>query len=316
MTFSPQTIFLTLLGGIILAGVIAWIRKARLVVLVPRLFSHSQLTDRGQLAEVTVFNRGFKTEEKVELDFSPSLKIEIVGSNSQDVSLSRNKVSIERIGPSDEVTILLLVEGGTFTKSDITNCLSRETKGKIVTKLEEVIPTGPQRIGLISGLFALPVVFYLMDIGANYLIHSRFELSGSAKKETRAILGWNISTIYERTGGALFEEFKEGHIPTIIGKITRKGNAATIPVTVENKTRRIIQFSLSMTSGAAEERIPSYRRSFHDVFISPGRVAERSITVTIPQKSTDPAERVVLIEVFLISVDGDSLQMKRIYTIE
>ncbi len=132
MNVTPLSFVLTVLGGLLLAGLLGWIRKPRLVILVPRLFSYSHLTDRGQLAEITIFNRGFKTEESIKLSLGPSLQYNIVGSSSQDVLLVKNKLIISRIGPGDDVTTLLLVEGGAFTAGEISNCLSKESKGRVV----------------------------------------------------------------------------------------------------------------------------------------------------------------------------------------
>ena len=67
MNFQPLSILLTIIGGLILAGLLGWIRRPRLVVFVPRLFSHSRISDKGQIVEISIMNRGFKTEEAVEL---------------------------------------------------------------------------------------------------------------------------------------------------------------------------------------------------------------------------------------------------------
>ena len=98
MTFNPLTLVLTILGGLIVAGILGWIRKPRLCVLVPRMFSYSQLTDKGQLVELTIFNRGFKTEESIEVTLNPSLKYEMLGASSQDATLVKNKLVISLTG--------------------------------------------------------------------------------------------------------------------------------------------------------------------------------------------------------------------------
>ena len=156
----------TVIGGLIVASLLGWIRKSRLIVLMPRSFSHSQLTERGQLVELSIFNRGLKTEESIELILSHMLKYELVGSNHQDARVLTNKVMIPRIGPSDEVTVLLMVEHGTFRKDDIVQCLSKETKGKVVSKLDEVGFTGSQRIFIV----ALVVVGVGLIYGFPYVI--------------------------------------------------------------------------------------------------------------------------------------------------
>lgn len=165
MNVTLLNIILTLMGGLALAGVLGWIKKPRLIVVVPKLFTYSHLSERGQLAEITIFNRGFKTEEAVELSLNPSLQYNIVGSNSQDISLSKNKLTISRVGPGDEVTTILLVEGGVFAKGDISNCLSKETKGEIVSSLEQVPETAQQRIKSTISLIAMSLLVFAAMYG-------------------------------------------------------------------------------------------------------------------------------------------------------
>lgn len=156
MPFNPIALAVTIVGGLIVAALLGWIRKPRLIVLVPRSFSYSQITDRGQLVEVSVFNRGFKTEEAIDVTLNHAMRYELVGSNSQEVRVSGNKITIPRVGPSDDVTVLLLVELGTFKSNDIIQCLSKETMGRTVEKVENIPPNGPQRIAIV-GMF---VVFH------------------------------------------------------------------------------------------------------------------------------------------------------------
>ena len=87
--FNPIALAATVVGGLLVAALLGWIRKPRLIVLVPRSFSYSQLTDRGQLVEISIFNRGFKTEETVELTLNHGLRYELLGSNSQDAKTPR-----------------------------------------------------------------------------------------------------------------------------------------------------------------------------------------------------------------------------------
>ena len=47
MNIQPLSIFLTVIGGLLVAGLLGWVRRPRLVVFVPRLFSHSRISDKG-----------------------------------------------------------------------------------------------------------------------------------------------------------------------------------------------------------------------------------------------------------------------------
>lgn len=280
-------------------------------MLVPRLFSYSHLTDRGQLAEITVFNRGFKTEEHVELSLGPALCYNIVGSNSNDVLLVKNKLVIPRIGPGDEVTALLLVEGGSFSKSEISNCLSKESKGKVVSKLEEVSPTGPQRIALVAAFIALPLILYLMPIAFDYFAKTRPE----SRIQKVVLQGWTIPKHYESTSG-LFSDLKEGKIQVSVGPVSRKKDITTVGISVHNTTLHVLKYSVSMTTNKSDERIPLYERHISDILVTPGGSSQKSINVVIPVRSLNMPDKVIFIEMFLESGLGDSLKLTKIYAIE
>lgn len=322
MPISLTIIVSTILGGLVLTGLVAWIRTDYLRVLVPRLLSHSGLTERGQLAEVTVFNRGFKTQEKIELTLSPSLRYEIVGSNTQDVAIEKNKVLLERVGPDDEVTVLLLVEGGNFTKADIVNCLSKDTKGKVVNKLEEVMPTGPQRIGIVSFILGIPILSYLTILSVDYFLQSPKQspqVIANAEKEreqTVDIDGWKIQAVYKRVGGHIYKDFESGAVKAAVNTPTRKGDLVTVPVVIQNNSGQPLSYSLSMATNASMGKIPSYERSIHDVLISSKGSSVKSIKVLIPANSNDPSNRLILVDLFIQSPDGDSLKFNRLYSFD
>lgn len=312
MNATPLSLVFTVLGGLLLAALLGWLRKPRLVVLVPRLFSYSHLTDRGQLAEITVFNRGFKTEEAVELSLSPTMQYNMVGSSSEDVSLTKNKLAIPRIGPGDEMTALLLVEGGSFSKDDISNCLSKETKGRIVAKLEEVPPTGPQRIGLLAAFIAVPLILYSLPYAFDYI---RTGTPGE-KKSTTEIQGWAVPRFYESTSQELFTAFKDGRILVSLGVPSKKKDMVTIPTTVQNKSTEPFRYTLRMTTSASEGRIPSYDRALTDVFVAPSVTSDKSLNVVIPIQPSSPSEKMVFVNVFIQSERGDSLSLNRTFSVE
>ena len=313
MPFNPLTIVLTIIGGLVVAGLLGWIKRPRLVVLVPRMFSYSQITDRGHLVEISVFNRGFKTEEAIDVTLNHTLSYEIIGSNSQDVTVNNNKLHIGRIGPSDEVTVLLLVEKGMFKPDDITQCLSKESKGKTVSKLEEVSPTGPQRIGLVAGLVGLPLLLYLGTLGVDYLL-ARVEqpLVASAIDDspTVSIQGWKIPRHYVKGSTALFRSFSDGKIAATISPISRKGDWVSVPVKLANSTDKVLKFNVSMTTAASSTRLKSYELTTGEFVLVPGKSEERVVRVIIPAGATDQNEKLVFIEAFLQDTDGNSLILK------
>lgn len=315
MQFNPLTIVLTVIGGLIVAGLVGWIKRPRLVVLVPRMFSYSQLTDRGHLIELSVFNRGFKTEEAVDVTLNHTLSYEILGSNSQDVTVNDSRLQIGRIGPSDEVTVLLLVEKGVFKPDDISQCLSKETKGRVVSKLEEVSPTGPQRVALVAGLIGLPLILYAGTYGLDYLLAhvTRTTLTSTAESTNSRVTevhGWKVPRFYETTSRDLLRSFSDGKITASISPVSRKGEWVTVPIKVANSTDSVVKISVSMLTAASANRLKSFELSTGEIVLTPGKSEERIVRVIVPSNATDPAEKTVFVEAFIQDMNAESLSIK------
>lgn len=312
MSFNPIALAATIVGGLVVAALLAWIRKPRLVVLLPRSFSYSQITDRGQLVEISVFNRGFKTEENVEVTLNHTLRYEMVGSNSQDSKVAGSKIHVPRIGPSDEVTVLLLVEPGTFKRDDIVLCLSKETKGVAVGKLEEVPPTGPQRIAVLGMFVLVPAFLYGMSFALDYAFEFLKPAAAASSEQDKRrpvdVLGWKVPW-FQVGNSTLLEPLKDGRIKATIGDITRKGDVATIPVVIANFTDEVLKARLSMTSAHSEKRFKSFELSTEISALIPGKTEARSIQVAIPQSAASRSERTAFIEVRLENMYGQSLSL-------
>jgi hypothetical protein len=318
MEVTPVGFIATLLGGLLLTGVVAWIRRSWLVVLVPRLFPKSQLSDRGQLAEITVFNRGFKTEEDIELRLSPSMTYELVASSAVEATIAREILRIDRIGPSDDATVLLLVEGGTFAKDDITNCVSKLSKGKVVAGQGDVPPTGNQRIGLV-------VTLLLCAITTGWFITSIYHDAtdkpvGAAVSNNRAvdkpvdIDGWVIPLTYARSESSLVEAMKSKNLIASVSQGRRKGELVAVVITIENKTAMLLTFALRIDSNRTTT--PNYSRYVSDVKVLPGLSVQKEVQVTIPEHSQNATDANAYVDLYLQSSDGDSLKMDRVYVVK
>jgi hypothetical protein len=308
-SINPLSFLLTIIGSLTVAALLGWIRKPRLVALVPRTFSYSHITDKGQLVEISIFNRSFKTEESIDVTLNPAYSYEMLGSNSQDTSTDKNRIKISRIGPSDEVTTLIIVEGGIFKKDDIVQILSKETNGSTVSKLEEVPPTGPQRVGIIAFFVVFLVALYVGYLSLDYVVKYFKPPSALVAKDKKTVInGWNVPSFNLTTSPKMFEAFEAGKISAPIGAPSAKGDTVTLPISVSNSTDKIIKYTLFMTTIASESKVPSYNRHKSDVIVVPGKTEERKISVAIPAKSESIAERTIFIEISFKSMEGnDSL---------
>lgn len=312
MQFNPISIVLTLVGGLLLAALLGWIRRPRLTVFVPRTFSYNQLSDKGHLVEVTVFNRGFKTEENIDVTLNPSLKYELLGANSPDATVDKNRLKMTRIAPSDEITMLLNVENGVFKPDDIVQTVSKETKGITVTKLEDVPPTASQRVWLVGIFVVLPAICYLGYV----VLESAFATSERTPKEVAVEAeqtgGWTVLTIYKRKENTLYIALTTGKLSIELGTLTAKGDIVSVPFRLKNTGNAVITASLEAITSTEDKRVPRYQQSIRDVIIFPGNTIDKNINVVIPVKSAGN-ERTIFAEVFLQAANGDSMKMTRTY---
>lgn len=311
--FNPIALAATVVGGLLVAALLGWIRKPRLIVLVPRSFSYSQITDRGQLVEVSMFNRGFKTEENVEMTLNHSLRYELLGSNSQDAKVEANKVLVPRIGPSDEITVLLLVEGGAFKRDDIVQCLSKENKGQLVSKLDEVTPTGPQRISIVGMVVAVPALLYgltsILDVVSNYTRTGNLAIAADPRAPLD-VGGWQVPW-FQIDRSALLSDLKNGKISVSIGAISKKSDIASIPLRFTNETTEVLKATATVTSARSSSRFRPHELTAIDIVLVQGRPEEKVFRVVIPERSTLVGERTAFIEVDLSTMSGKQLSLKR-----
>ncbi|MDR7295846.1 hypothetical protein J2X16_001185 [Pelomonas aquatica] len=313
MQFNPLAIVGTLLGGLLLAGLLGWIRKPRLIVLVPRSFLYSGLTDRGQLVEISIFNRGFKTEDSVEIALDHKLKYELLGTNYQDAALVGNKIKIPRIGPSDEVTVLLLIENGTFSQADIIQCLSKENKGEVVKKLEEIPPTGQQRIGIVGMIIAVPCALYGLTYGMDFLYkefggNNLNAHSDQIKDDSLNIRGWNFAK-YSKSS-KIFADFENGAITVVYGDISKKQDLVTVPIIITNNTDQLLRARFNMMTANSPKRFKSYELMSDEIVVAPKRSERISIRVVVPVNPKDESDRMLFVDGHITNTAGQDLIFK------
>ncbi len=242
-----------------------------------------------------------------------ALRYELLGSNNQDAKVVTNKVFVPRIGPSDEVTVLLLVEGGAFKKDDIVQCLSKENKGQLVSKLDEVTPTGPQRISIVGMVVVMPALLYgltfLLDVVSNYTRTGTVATAVGSRAPLN-VGGWQVPW-FQIDRSELLSDFKNGKISVAVGAISKKVDIASIPLRFTNQTTEILKVTATVTSARSSSRFKSYELTASDIVLVQGKPEEKVFRVVIPERSALVGERTVFIEVDLSTMSGKTLSFKR-----
>ncbi|MEH6460173.1 hypothetical protein [Chitinimonas sp. JJ19] len=259
-------------------------------------------------------NRGFKTEESIELSLSPSMHYELVGSNNPDASLVAGKLIVPRIGSADDCSVLLQVEGGKFTHSEIVNCLSKETKATIATKLEDVPVTAQQRVEIIMFLGFILLIALLAIKGVDYMAGITKTKNEETEPFSNEITssethGWNIGKIYKRDANPIYQAISSQKLKITTASARIKSNTVTIPISIINNSAETLTLSLNLISSVNQPPLSILKSGINMVIIFPGDSIQRDLQVTV---SADPSKKKIMADLFIQSAEGETLSARRI----
>lgn len=118
--------------------------------------------------------------------------------------------------------------------------------------------------------------------------------------------GWKIPWFHKGTS-LLFESFMAGKINASVGAITRKGDVATIPVTVTNQTDEVLTAAFSINTAGSAKRFKSHELSTGAFVVVPSKSETRSVRVVVSETSASTAERTAFIDAYLKNMTGQTL---------
>ncbi len=218
----------TLLGTLLIYA----FKARQLYLVMPRLFSNYLLSTNGKLVELRVFNKGRSAETDVRIALDPELTYEIVASTDSTSTIVNSTIDVPRVPPGDDYSVLLLVEGGTFSNSRISGISSASTKGRVLDQLTEVPPN--------AGTALLAVIFGLALIGTPIAGLEGFDVwkKNQEKKELAELNAaldnrWSDLERYSNSGFAKL--YGAGEFPFHQTSITRNGSRVKVTFTVINR---------------------------------------------------------------------------------
>lgn len=153
----------------LIAYIIVYVFKiSQLYISVTRLFLKTKLSDNGNIVEINIYNQSKMMEEDIVINLNNELKYEILSTSFDDLELNGNKLSISRLSPLNSISVLLLIENGNFSKTDIKSISSKTTKGKIINKEDLPLNYGYLLMLIILGIFLSMAPIVLFNLYNNY----------------------------------------------------------------------------------------------------------------------------------------------------
>ncbi len=287
-------------------------RIRQLYVVIPRLFSVSNLLDNSKLIEIRVFNKSKISEEDVIILLNSEIKCELVGSTCESLSVNRNKINIPRIAPGDDYSALLLVEEGELTKQKISSITSKSTKGKVLSKLEEVPPNFGN---MILGIFALVLVVATPMVSMDYYFDYKQENEKKEKQKSLDELselaekGWSNYDTYAFSN--LRKNYSNAEFPIYQLDVKRKNNIVLISFRFINKSASEMQIIKSLDSPFKDlDPKPWEQYSDYSTTIMPFDKKDLQIPIYWPK-----GKQGNIVITFMISANGE-LYLNAIKTIE
>lgn len=196
-----ETIIIGFILFIITSTVAYLFRMRQLYVAVPKLYRHAPISKNGSLCELIIYNKGNQVEEQIQVALDPDLKVELLASNSNEISIDGSTIKISRLHKGNEASAMLLIENGALESSKLLSVSSKATTGKILKRVTEVPPNYALTavvIFLIIGI--LPAMIYSFklfeSLKSSYVKHQLSELHSSGWSNLDSYFSSDIKLSY------------------------------------------------------------------------------------------------------------------------
>lgn len=170
---------------LIATGLLYIFRVRQLYLCVPKLFTYNELTTKGQTIEIKIFNKSRKTEENILVDFDPLISLEMIAATNSGATINKNALHINRLPALTEISVIFIAEGEKFTHESVSSISSKDTKGTIYTKENEIPPNWAN----LTFSFAAPLILIVgLIFGMNtYFDHQRDEIINEKQLKIKSL---------------------------------------------------------------------------------------------------------------------------------
>jgi hypothetical protein len=279
-----------------IAGIVALFKRRRIFLVSPRLLAHSALSRTGHVLEITVLNRGIASEEEISVSLNPRCEYELLAASTPDVSVDAGNLTIPRLVPEDEFTVILQAEGPNDPEQRILQATSKSSKVRVVDRYENVGPTTCE-LGVMSafGVLVLAVLFFVgRDVILPYsepeeqvASYSRPETPTpdptiEARIDSYRALGWTVDEDWITS--PLSTRYKSGSLPVRVLPSSRRGNLINVPIEFSNQFDGVMKVSARLISPAGEGPEPSTDDILFTLSIYPGTSSKKTLAAYLPRE--------------------------------
>jgi len=281
------------LATLFVTGLFAWFKHRRLRLYVPRLFSYSALSDQGTIVELLVVNKGYRSEESIQITLKPRLQYQLVAATAKAITLDGSTLTIPRLAAKQEASVVLLAEGSEFSQDDVVSATSKETVAKVLKSHPDVEPTLPALVGTLISMFVIAAVPALItsqlteEYGRNIFLVAleKYSPETVAQRKSLEADGWTGLDRYFDSKLQMYYKDKRFPIENVIVKPEAGGVHLTADIA--NLTPEFMEVSFSF----AYEKAPgttSRAVSFWNANIAPGNTKRLELTLSVARPYADP----------------------------
>lgn len=294
-------------GALVIAIIIAYARKRRLYLVVPKIYSHTELPDQGQAFQLGIYNNGPVTEEGIRIQLAKDRTYTLAASTDSSVELSDNEINISRLNNNDEMSLILFVGGGEFTDKSILKVASKDVKGIIIDAVEKVPMSFPT---IVKGTLAVLIVGILFIAAPTFMAYQTGKLDGksevyeerlaelekeAAELEKEAaetdkkpelppeLIALQWEAMDEFVSSEYYKETNDKLFPIKILYYRNEKNSAVVKLVFANNASKRVKFSASLISphGIDGPGVKFGDHFNHDILLFPGE--HRTVILKIVQ---------------------------------
>lgn len=284
----------SIIGGVSVFLITQSLTRRRLYMVVPKLFNFSELSDDGKVIEFSIINRGSRTEDDILVKLSPGLFCTLLASNDPSLEIVNGEVKISRLSGGDEVSAVLLVEGGEFSKETVASFSSKECKGKLVENTKDSLKSNPS--GTMRGIATLITICIFSCIGFWYGVLASetglwYKLYDKNVPSSVAKSGWNDAGEFLST--KYYQHSSSKTFPCDMKAYSYEDELLTVTYLLKNDAKHRVEFTLNLASTNRNVKSNLDEDTFEtNILVFPLQTTEKSLSIFLA-KDANPRLAVV-----------------------